>query len=164
MKRSPSPEPRHQRGFTLLEVLIALAIAALGMTAVFGVVGQSAYDAFYLRERTLANWVAMNVATELRLANTEAEVGETDGGAELAGTDWEWDATISETGVENLFRVDITVARADDPETNLATLAAFLGLPVPREVTTDWYSAVSAGTGNKQRPGGNVDQLQVDER
>ena len=171
MKPSPlSPELRHHgatggegvgpaivagdlhRGFTLLEVLIALAISALGMIAVFGVVAQSAYDASYLRESTLANWVAMNVATQLRLADTKPEVGETDGAAELAGMEWEWEATISETGVENLFRADITVTRADDPETTLATLAAFLGLPVPRQGTTDWYNAVSGAPrhGNNQ--------------
>ena len=49
------------RGFTLIEVLAALVIVALGMLGVIQAVTQTARNGTYLREKTLAHWIAMNV-------------------------------------------------------------------------------------------------------
>ncbi len=56
-----------QRGFTLIEVLAALVIVALGMIAAIQAVTQSARNGTYLRDKTLAHWIGMNVLTERRL-------------------------------------------------------------------------------------------------
>ena len=58
---------RASRGFTLIEVLAALVIVALGMLGVIEAVTQSARNGTYLREKTLAHWISMNVITEARL-------------------------------------------------------------------------------------------------
>ena len=55
------------RGFTLIEVLAALVIVALGMLGVIEAVTQSTRNGTYLREKTLAHWIALNVITEKRL-------------------------------------------------------------------------------------------------
>ena len=56
-----------QHGFTLIEVLAALVIVALGMIAAIQAVTQSARNGTYLRDKTLAHWIGMNVLTERRL-------------------------------------------------------------------------------------------------
>ena len=56
-----------QKGFTLLEVLVALAIIGLGMVAVFSQLNQSLLAASRLRDKTLASWIALDRITELRV-------------------------------------------------------------------------------------------------
>jgi general secretion pathway protein I len=61
-------------GFTLIEVLAALVIVALGMLGVITAVTQTARNGTYLREKTLAHWIAMNVITEQRLQPSPPDV------------------------------------------------------------------------------------------
>ena len=63
-----TPPHRTRRGFTLLEVLIALAIVALSAGALLGTITSSASNVAYLQDKTLAEWVALNRLTEIRIA------------------------------------------------------------------------------------------------
>ena len=64
------------RGFTLIEVLVALAIVTVGMAALLSALGSSADSATYLRDKTFAEWVALNRIEEVRLATAAAEEGQ----------------------------------------------------------------------------------------
>ncbi|MEL6200225.1 MAG: type II secretion system minor pseudopilin GspI, partial [Pseudomonadota bacterium] len=66
---------RKQRGFTLIEVVVALAVAALGITGAVIAVLQHTDNARGLRDRTLAVYVASNTITELRLNAAFPEIG-----------------------------------------------------------------------------------------
>ena len=72
-------------GFTLIEVLAALVIVALGMLGVIEAVTQNAKNGSYLREKTLAHWIAMNVITERRLQPSPPDIAETSDEIEYAG-------------------------------------------------------------------------------
>lgn len=121
-------QPR-QRGFTLLEVLIAVAIVGLGMIAVFAQLNQSLLSAAFLRERTLAHWVAVDRLTELRLAGEFPPVGERSDDIEFGPHRWRYTVRVSETPGANLRRVDVSVALRESPERPAATLVGFLGQP-----------------------------------
>jgi general secretion pathway protein I len=56
----PSRVALRTGGFTLIEVLVALAIVAIGMAAVLGALSSSGGTIIYLHDKTLAEWVALN--------------------------------------------------------------------------------------------------------
>jgi general secretion pathway protein I len=116
------------RGFTLIEVLVALAIVAIGMLAVFKVLGDTAYNVAYLRDRSFASWIADNRLTEVRLSGEMPSVDEVGGDLEFAGRRWFWVQKVANTQVEGIRRVDISVRREGDAEgTSLVSLAGFVG-------------------------------------
>lgn len=117
------------KGFTLIEVMVAMAIAALGLAAVAASVSQMVDAGAAMQQRTYASWIAQNKIAEMRLANVIPDVSESSGDTIYANREWTWRATVSETGVENLFRVDIQVGLADGDE-NIRTVSGFIGEPV----------------------------------
>ena len=122
-------DPRRHRGFTLIEVMVALVIIAISLTGMAVTMGGMLNNATTLRERTYASWIAQNKIVEMRLANIVPEVGETSGEIEYANTFWDWRAEVSETGIENLYRVDVEIARPASPD-SIRTVTGFLGEPI----------------------------------
>jgi len=58
---------RGSRGFTLVEVLVALMVVAMGLAALMVAVSGTARTSGYLRDKTLAQWMALNRISEVRL-------------------------------------------------------------------------------------------------
>lgn len=135
------------KGFTLIEVLVALAIVSLALMAAAGSIGKMADNANSLRERTYAAWIAENKIAELRLANVVPEVSSSSGELDYAGTEWSWRAVVSETGVENLFRVDVSVSHPGTSADAIRTVTGFIGEPmIPGQSNRAWSrGAVSTG-------------------
>lgn len=119
-------------GFTLIEAVVALLIVALGMMAVYMQVSQYAATAAYIEEKTLASWIASNRLTELSVQPQWPELGESEDDVEFAGRQWHYVVEVSETAVENLRRVDVSVARAETPEKIVHKVSALIEPPPPR--------------------------------
>ncbi len=137
-----------QRGFTLIEVLAALVIVALGMMAVIQAVSQTASNSSYLREKTVAHWVAVNRLTEVRLQRTPPPIDETSDEVEMAGRTWRWTMTVSQTPIETIRRIDISVRPADaDEDASIASITGFYGTAIAQPGTTliDWDGLAALG-------------------
>ena len=126
-----SKEHSRSVGFTLLETLVALVIVALGMMAVHIQLNRYAVGAGYVEQKVLASWIASNRVAELSVAPQWPQLGETRDEVDYAQRTWIRRAEISETLVENLRRVDVSVALAEDPERTIHTVSGLLEPPPP---------------------------------
>ena len=82
---------RLARGFTLIEVMVALVIVAFGMGAVLAALSSSASNIAALREKTLAEWVAMNQIADVRLNLNAPQPGVTEGDVkDFGNANWHW--------------------------------------------------------------------------
>jgi len=151
-----------ERGFTLIEVVVAMAVVALGMMAVFRVVHDTVNNSAYLRDRTFATWIADNRLAELRLGTELPSVDRTEGEVEFANQAWRWVASVSQTPVPELRRIDVRVRRADDPEDSaLAEVSGFVGAVAMQTPSSaaPWNGGAGGGGG-----GGGEDEDQDEAR
>ncbi|MDE2090501.1 MAG: type II secretion system minor pseudopilin GspI [Gammaproteobacteria bacterium] len=135
------------QGFTLLEVLVALAVLAIGMITVIGTAVKSTRLAGELRDETFAHWVAMNELTTLRLAPAWPDLGTLKGESAMAGQQWDWQALVSKTADPDLMRVDISVASALAPDTEVRSLTGFIGRPAATTLPASVVQNPPAGGG-----------------
>ncbi len=119
------------RGFTLLEVLVALLLLALALVAMVRLAGLDARAQAQLRDGTLAQWVAANVVAETRLRTPFPALGRSSGEARMGGQRWRWTLDVEPTQEARVRRLDVAViaAQADPREGVAARLAAFASQP-----------------------------------
>ena len=114
--RPQSNHWKNNQGFTLLEVIIALGIVAVGILAVSRAITGFADTTVTLEQRMLASWVASNRLETLQIIKASPIVGTTHGSEEMADRVWYFRETTKATADPYLFRIDITVF-ADKDET-----------------------------------------------
>jgi len=114
------------RGFTLLEVLIALAILAIALAAAVRASGGTVDSTLVLKQRVLAQWVAQNRMAEEVAQRAWPEIGSQDGEASQAGERFKWRETISETAEPRFRRIEIQVFSPTDENHAMAQLNGLL--------------------------------------
>ncbi len=165
MKRVSQPalasaRMRPERGFTLIEVLVALAIVTIGMAALLGALSSSADSVGYLRDKTLAEWVALNRVAEVRLSLQRPTKGKTSGDVEMAGRHWTWQQEVLETEIKGILRVDVSAKPADAPggkdKSWYTTVSGISGdaLALPRGDMDPFGMPVQPGPGGQGQPNG----------
>lgn len=102
-------------GFTLLEVLIALAVLAVLMMGLLKIAAANSKNLWYLENKTLAATVAANRAAELRLQTERREIS--DGWEDMAGRRWHWQiGRLAQSPLPGVSRYRIDVFLQDDPQ------------------------------------------------
>ncbi|MBL4583677.1 MAG: type II secretion system minor pseudopilin GspI [Pseudomonadales bacterium] len=116
---------KNQQGFTLIEILVALAVAGIALTAILKAVNGQLVSAQIMEEKTVAHWVALNVATEIRIQPGWPAIGSKQGDTEMLQRSWSWQALTSGTPDADLRRVDIKVFNPAEAQRGGITI--FLG-------------------------------------
>ena len=116
-------------GFTLIEVLVALALISIALMAALRAAGQGTDNVGELRSRLLAGWVAENRLAEHRAGAMWLAPGIHRGTARQGGLDFAWREEVVATPNPAFRRVDIFVSAASDEPRALARVTGFIVLP-----------------------------------
>ena len=100
---------RARAGFTLVEILVALAVLAIALTATAHALGSAIDTTASLRERMLARWVAEDRLTEIELKNEWPALDTKEGDATMGGRKLHWIQETGVTPVAKLRRVVVSV-------------------------------------------------------
>ena len=125
-----------RNGFTLIEVLVALAIVTIGMAAVLEALTSSANAAVYLRHKTFAEWVALNQVERVRLSGAFPATGTSSGHVHFAKRRWQWRQKVSQTRVPGVERIVVDVKPAGHAH----------------GARKNWYATVTGYIGNALAP------------
>ena len=115
-----------QKAFTLLEVLVALAVLTMGLATVIKVAGTQASQLAYLKDKTIALWVANNKVNEIQL-DKWPRTGTSSGHEFMASQEWQWKLKVSNTVDKDLRRLDVEVKRAGEDGEPVVRFIAFSG-------------------------------------
>jgi general secretion pathway protein I len=142
---------RRAAGFTLVEVLVALMIVAIGLSALMISVSGTARTSGYLRDKTLAQWIALNRLTEVRLNSNNKFAKNTDAAeVTFAGRTWHYDTRYFDTSITTMKRVVVRVYAGDSKTKGnpLSESTSFLGaaLAQPGGSNTDWTVGSTVAT------------------
>jgi general secretion pathway protein I len=116
-------------GFTLLEVLVALAVLAITLSSLIQTVSLNARTVGMLRDRTFAHWVAMNQITEMQVAQEWPGTGTRNGKVEMAGKEWGWTIRVTDTPNPTIRRLDVEVFQSAEREEQVTSLIGYLQQP-----------------------------------
>ncbi|MFM7396685.1 MAG: type II secretion system minor pseudopilin GspI [Gammaproteobacteria bacterium] len=133
---------KRTRGFTLIEVLVALVVVALGVAAVMAAMLSAARGTDRLRERAYAEWVAANQIIEARIDPSFPALGRTEGVSRMADRDWQWRQDVRATAIEGVVQIIVEV-RPQGSDGWLVTLSGARGRDVVSTQSADglWDTA-----------------------
>lgn len=97
------------RGFTLIEVMVALMVITISLFAIFKTTSSVTWHASYLKEKTIANWVAQNQVALYRSKKTWSSVSNTSGQVDMADVEWDWKMQVSKTENPSVRKIDVEV-------------------------------------------------------
>ncbi len=114
------------KGFTLLEVMVALSICAMAGIAAMQVSGEHINHLSILEQQTYASWVAENRLVELSLATKWPPKNNHKGDEEQAGHKWYWQQKVEKTQTSDFVKVIVTIYEDDKYQQDIYELSTYL--------------------------------------
>lgn len=117
---------KKQFGFTLVELLLALAIFAYAATSILSLIGTSASNLSQIEEMTFASYVANNRLAELQVSKAWPPKDKDKGEVEMAGRMWFWQQKVVATEDKRLRAVTVTVSLDKSMASSVYDLTTYL--------------------------------------
>lgn len=100
------------KGFTLIEVLLALTIIAIALTALIKSTAQTVASTTRLKEKSISHWIAMQGVTSIQLGLLKIPATqEITQVTTMLGQRWYWRAQLKSTPVKHMQQINITVSK-----------------------------------------------------
>ena len=100
---------KKNKGFTLIEVMVALAVVAIGLAAVLKAINEEVAGADLTRNKTIALWLLENKASEIRLNTVLPNLGINQGDLNVFNQKWHWQTTTTATKNTKILKVEIAI-------------------------------------------------------
>lgn len=107
---------KKHNGFTLIEVLVALAIIGIALTAIIKSAGENIKSTQYLQQKMIASWVAERVINEARIGLIKVSSDETSDETEMLDQSWIWKAKISESSNPRIKELHVSVFKKENDQ------------------------------------------------
>jgi general secretion pathway protein I len=128
-------------GFSLIEVVVAVAVIAIGLAATIKTVSSVGRNTALLNERIVATWVAQNAMARFELGDEKNPEKESSGSEEMAGIEWFWDKEVFQTEDPDILRIEFSV-RKDDDESSQVYASLVTLLPTYSTATNESRSLI----------------------
>jgi len=114
------------RGMTLIEVMVALVIVAIALSAAIRSVNAGVSNTDYLKQKSFAHWVVMNEIAEQQVREYDGATNKWSE-VELAGQTWHIYTKVITTEAASILRVETKVYKQRDDDSALASMVSFVG-------------------------------------
>lgn len=103
-------KPRYYNGFTLIEVMIALSVVAIGLMATLKAINEEINGASITRNKMVALWMLENKVSEIRLNSVLPSTGINQGKQTLYNQTWQWETISTATANTKIRKVEISIS------------------------------------------------------
>ena len=121
----------HELGFTLIEVMLAMAVFAVAGVALLGVADNNYRHISHLEEQMLANWVVSNQLVEANLDKAWPPKNNRKGSLEMAERTWYWQQKVAKTANKEMRQVTMEVRLNENDELVIASAITYLAQDKP---------------------------------
>ena len=116
-------------GFTLIEVMVAILVVGIAVSALLVQMTGYTNNAGYLRDKAIAQWVALNQLELERIANRHTNIlpdREKSGSAEMANREWFWQVVPIKTGADGFIQLQVSVFLEEDDKDPILTIDGYV--------------------------------------
>lgn len=118
-----------QKGFTLIEIIIALLVISVALGAIISTTGNSVSHGAYLKEKTITLWVAENHLSEIVITKQWPTTGQHSFEITMAGKTWYLNNKVTQTPNQFIRRLDISVYGDKAKDNSMTSMIAYIHKP-----------------------------------
>jgi len=121
-------QPKKSLGFTLIEVMLAMAVFSIAGIALLNAAVNNARNIGHLEDKMFANWVAANQLVSAHLIERWPPKNNLKGNVELAGRTWFWQQKVAKTQDKNMREIVMEIRLKEDDELAISSLTTFVSM------------------------------------